>query len=188
MVTKRITISGISGDASADALLEAVRALEKVLRHPVAAIRLHTVSTIESDAGQEEEEDASSTERQLPEGRRMAYGEWSAARPAMATSGPNRRYRPGIAPAAMPERVITATHTGASNLRPPPRAPTAARLCRHGEAVSFLPRQTKRNVPPALTRLSGHPSNSSYYAVSSPLVSRSTPELPSGPLRQCRLA
>lgn len=52
--TKRVTISGLREDVSADAILEAISMLEKLLEHPVDTIKIHTVSAIERVAENEE--------------------------------------------------------------------------------------------------------------------------------------
>lgn len=45
--TKRVTVSGLREDVTADEILEVVTALKKLLEHPVDTIRIHTVSSIE---------------------------------------------------------------------------------------------------------------------------------------------
>lgn len=78
---KRVTISNIREDASADALLELAEALGKLLAYPVTEVRLYTVEAVEREDGDERKDGDGDAPRTggVPKGAeagtaRAAYG------------------------------------------------------------------------------------------------------------------
>lgn len=89
-VTKRVTISNLREDVSADAIWEMADALEKLLKYPVLSVKIHTVSLIER-AAEEKGGDAEIAAGTIIEaaGAKNSRPDGRAAAPGIAGRGKN---------------------------------------------------------------------------------------------------
>lgn len=123
---KTVTISGLREDISGDAVLEAVNALEKLLTHPVADVKLHTVSVIERRDEYEEEAETAAAKGPSPDARPAARA-FVFAGPANGLLPQNNDFPGGISRPVQPMHNI---FPRAGRLRPyPAGAPARASPC-----------------------------------------------------------